>query len=186
MSLFVFARLMFGCLFIICFSGCGLVAPQNPSWLPFRDNTHGRGDWSIAAGDPTVTRRVVRTERNGKVEIEDASVRKDGIEVFSCAKVFSRKSTVRVYWAYYGKRHIALCESDNDGDGFYENVTLYDGDMNVVGAFVREINGDVRPFTKAQENEIVESGRTIAPASIEKRDSGPLHPANTQSPDLRR
>ncbi|MFM8885491.1 MAG: hypothetical protein ACKOKC_03645 [Chthoniobacterales bacterium] len=47
--------------------------------------------------------------------------------------------------SFYVGSHMAVTESDEDGDGFFEMVVVYREDPKDVNAFVRERSGAVRP-----------------------------------------
>ena len=47
--------------------------------------------------------------------------------------------------SFYVGSHMAVTESDEDGDGFFEMVVVYREDPKDVNAFVRERDGSVRP-----------------------------------------
>ncbi len=47
--------------------------------------------------------------------------------------------------SFYVGPHMAVTESDEDGDGFYEMVVIYREDPKDVNAFVRQRDGSVRP-----------------------------------------
>ena len=47
--------------------------------------------------------------------------------------------------SFYVGPHMAVTESDDDGDGFFEMVAVYREDPEDVNAFVRERDGSVRP-----------------------------------------
>lgn len=47
--------------------------------------------------------------------------------------------------SFYVGSHMAVTESDEDGDGFFEMVVVYREDPKDVSAFVRERDGSVRP-----------------------------------------
>jgi hypothetical protein len=47
--------------------------------------------------------------------------------------------------SFYVGAHMAVTESDDDGDGFFEMVAVYREDPEDVNAFVRERDGSVRP-----------------------------------------
>jgi len=47
--------------------------------------------------------------------------------------------------SFYVGPHMAVTESDEDGDGFFEMVAVYREDPEDVNAFVRDRDGSVRP-----------------------------------------
>jgi len=47
--------------------------------------------------------------------------------------------------SFYVGPHMAVTESDEDGDGFFEMVVVYREDPKDVNAFVRQRDGSVRP-----------------------------------------
>jgi hypothetical protein len=47
--------------------------------------------------------------------------------------------------SFYVGPHMAVTESDEDGDGFFEMVAVYREDPEDVNAFMRERDGSVRP-----------------------------------------
>jgi len=47
--------------------------------------------------------------------------------------------------SFYVGPHMAVTESDEDGDGFFEMVAVYREDPEDVNAFLRERDGSVRP-----------------------------------------
>lgn len=47
--------------------------------------------------------------------------------------------------SFYVGSHMAVTESDEDGDGFFEMVAVYREDPEDVNVFVRERDGSVRP-----------------------------------------
>jgi hypothetical protein len=88
----------------------------------------------------------VDRDKDGKPDVRTEVVSQDGVKqmmVMSRADESGRwKVTAR---SFYVGPHMAVTESDEDGDGFFEMVAVYREDPEDVNAFVRERDGAVRP-----------------------------------------
>jgi hypothetical protein len=88
----------------------------------------------------------VDRDKDGKPDVRMEVASRDGVKQMM---VMSRadesgawKVTAR---SFYVGPHMAVTESDEDGDGFFEMVAVYREDPEDVNAFVRERDGAVRP-----------------------------------------
>ena len=88
----------------------------------------------------------VDRDNDGKPDVRTEVISRDGVKQMM---VMSRadgsgawKVTAR---SFYVGPHMAVTESDEDGDGFFEMVAVYREDPQDVNAFVRERDGSVRP-----------------------------------------
>ena len=88
----------------------------------------------------------VDRDKDGKPDVRTEVIARDGAKQMM---VMSRadeggawKVTARSF--YVGSR-MAVTESDEDGDGFFEMVVVYREEPEDVNAFVRERDGSVRP-----------------------------------------
>jgi hypothetical protein len=85
-------------------------------------------------------------DKDGRPDVRTEIISRDGQKQLM---VMSRtdksggwKVTAR---SFYVGPHMAVTESDEDGDGFYEMVVIYREDPKDVSAFVRQRDGSVRP-----------------------------------------
>jgi len=88
----------------------------------------------------------VDRDKDGKPDVRTEVISRDGVKQMM---VMSRadgsgawKVTTR---SFYVGAHMGVAESDEDGDGFFEMVVIYSEDPEDVNAFVRELDGSVRP-----------------------------------------
>jgi hypothetical protein len=88
----------------------------------------------------------VDSDKDGQPDVQMEVISRDGAKQMM---VMSRvdesgawKVTAR---SFYVGPHMAVTESDEDGDGFFEMVAVYREDPQDVNAFVRERDGSVRP-----------------------------------------
>ena len=88
----------------------------------------------------------VDRDKDGKPDVRTEVISRDGVKQMM---VMSRadgsgawKVTAR---SFYVGPHMAVTESDENGDGFFEMVAVYREDPEDVNAFVRERDGSVRP-----------------------------------------
>jgi hypothetical protein len=88
----------------------------------------------------------VDSDKDGQPDVRMEVISRDGAKQMM---VMSRadesgawKVTAR---SFYVGPHMAVTESDEDGDGFFEMMAVYREDPEDVNAFVRERDGSVRP-----------------------------------------
>lgn len=63
------------------------------------------------------------------------------------ASIFQKKEHTRVR-SYFIKEKLAVQEGDEDGDGFYETLILFDEKEKPTSAFHRKVDGAVSAFTQ--------------------------------------
>ena len=102
----------------------------------------------LAAEADGLSSKVAEVDRDkdGKPDVRMEVISRDGVKQMM---VMSRadesgawKVTAR---SFYVGPHMAVTESDEDSDGFFEMVAVYREDPEDVNAFVRERDGSVRP-----------------------------------------
>jgi hypothetical protein len=102
----------------------------------------------IQAGADGLSHKFAEVDRDkdGKPDVRTEVVSRNGVKqivVMSRADESGEwKVTAR---SFYVGPHMAVTESDEDGDGFFEMVAVYREDPEDVNAFVRERDGAIRP-----------------------------------------
>jgi hypothetical protein len=88
----------------------------------------------------------VDRDKDGRPDVRTEIISRDGqkemMVMSRTDKSGAWKVTAR---SFYVGPHMAVTESDEDGDGFFEMVAVYREDPEDVNAFVRERDGAVRP-----------------------------------------
>ena len=85
-------------------------------------------------------------DKDGRPDVRMEVISRDGVKQMM---VMSRADTSGAWKvaarSFYVGPHMAVTESDEDGDGCFEMVAVYREDPKDVNAFVREQNGSMKP-----------------------------------------
>lgn len=55
---------------------------------------------------------------------------------------------------YFAGGEFVMAESDEDGDGFFETVTLFPDDLHKMEVFLRQTDGSIKPLDSEQLREL--------------------------------
>ena len=88
----------------------------------------------------------VDRDKDGQPDVRMEVVSRDGVKQMMVMSRADESGEWKVMArSFYVGPHMAVTESDEDGDGFFEMVVVYREDPEDVNAFVRERDGAVRP-----------------------------------------
>ncbi len=88
----------------------------------------------------------VDRDKDGRADVRMEVVSRNGVkQIVVMSRVDESGAWKVTARSFYVGPHMALTESDEDGDGFFEMVAVYREDPEDVNAFVRERDGAVRP-----------------------------------------
>lgn len=98
--------------------------------------------------DPSLKIKIKEFDKdnNGTNEIKLIQTYRDGKKVL--AEVINTKDPKNSYRCIYVNKAPAMQENDEDGDGFFETIVIYDKDVNIVELFKRSRNGKIYPASK--------------------------------------
>lgn len=102
-----------------------------------------------------VARRVeVSLKDNGQIDHVFIKLFRDGKMTFASTFNKPAKNTIR---SYYHDGKMAVSEGDEDGDGFFETMILFDAKEQPVEAFSKSKDGTVTQFSKEKLVELKKS-----------------------------
>jgi hypothetical protein len=85
-------------------------------------------------------------DKDGRPDVRTEVVSRDGVKQMMVMSRADESGEWKVTaTSFYVGPHMAVTESDEDGDGFFEMVAIYREAPEDVNAFVRERDGAVRP-----------------------------------------
>ena len=86
------------------------------------------------------------SDKDGRPDVRVEVISRDGAKQMMVTSRADESGAWKVTArSFYVGPHMAVIESDEDGDGFFEMVAVYREDPEDVNAFVRERDGSVRP-----------------------------------------
>jgi hypothetical protein len=88
----------------------------------------------------------VDRDKDGRPDVRTEVISRDGAKQMMVLSRADESGAWQVTArSFYVGLHLAVTESDEDGDGFLEMVAVYREDPEDVNAFVRDRDGSVRP-----------------------------------------
>jgi hypothetical protein len=88
----------------------------------------------------------VDRDKDGRPDVRMEVISRDGAKQMMVMSRADESGAWKVTaTSFYVGPHMAVTESDEDGDGFFEMVAVYREDPEDVNAFVRDRDGSVRP-----------------------------------------
>jgi hypothetical protein len=85
-------------------------------------------------------------DKDGRPDVRTEIISRDGQKEMMVMSRTDKSGEWKVNArSFYVGSHMAVTESDEDGDGFFEMVVVYRENPKDVNAFVRERDGSVRP-----------------------------------------
>ncbi len=88
----------------------------------------------------------VDSDKDGRPDVRTEIISRDGQKEMMVMSRTDKSGEWKINArSFYVGPHMAVTESDEDGDGFFEMVVVYREDPKDVNAFVRQRNGSVRP-----------------------------------------
>lgn len=96
----------------------------------------------------------VSVKDNGQIDYVFVKLFRDGEMTYSSTLHKSETRTIR---SYYKDGKMAVSEGDEDGDGFFETMILFDAKEQPVEAFSKTKDGTVTQFTKEKLAELKKS-----------------------------
>lgn len=121
----------------------------------FRENGKYKRITETFAGDERIrVKREISSKDNGSFDYVFLKLFRDGSMIFASTFDGAAGRTMR---SYYRQGKLVLGEEDEDGDGNFETMILFDEDEQPLEAFRRTKKGDVRAFSKNKLAELKES-----------------------------
>jgi len=96
----------------------------------------------------------VSVKDNGQIDYVFVKLFRDGAMVYSSTFYKAEKRTIR---SYYHQGNMTVEEGDEDGDGFFETMILFDAKEQPVEAFSKSKDGAVTQFSKEKLAELKKS-----------------------------
>ena len=96
----------------------------------------------------------VSVKDNGRIDYMFVKLFRDGEMTYSSTFYKSENRTIR---SYYHQGKMAVEEGDEDGDGFFETMILFDAKEQPVQAFSKNKDGTVAQFTNGKLAELKKS-----------------------------
>ncbi len=151
-----------------CFIACAWVLAQQAQVTP--NNTDARTEAKVSEsrkdGKYQSTTAVFRdnvliskkqevsAHDDGKIDVVFMKLFRDGEMTYASTFNKAAKNTIR---SYYHDGKMAVSEGDEDGDGFFETMILFDAKEQPVEAFSKTKDGTVTQFTKEKLAELKKS-----------------------------
>jgi hypothetical protein len=118
-------------------------------------------------GDIT-TKISERTDKDGRPDLRIETVYRGKTRVLRILSRLNKQGTLTVVSRGYlvdGKLH--MVESDEDGDGFFESVFVFDPVSNDFEMFIRQSDGSVKPMS-TEALEAIKKKSAVAAESMRK------------------
>ena len=103
---------------------------------------------------PKTEPRKRTVKENGRIDYMFVKLFRDGEMTYSSTFYKSENRTIR---SYYHQGKMAVEEGDEDGDGFFETMILFDAKEQPVQAFSKNKDGTVAQFTNGKLAELKKS-----------------------------
>ncbi len=102
-------------------------------------------------GKVLLSRKVEISSEDGKLKSVSTRLFRDGELIFYSTYFADANRTIR---AYYHQDKLVMQEGDEDGDGFFETMILFDAREQPVEAFSKSKDGTVTQFSKEKLAEL--------------------------------
>jgi hypothetical protein len=118
-------------------------------------------------GDIT-TKISERTAADGKPTVRIETLYRGKAKVFQIVSHCNKQGTLAVVSrAYFVSGKLHMVESDDDGDGFFESVMVFDPTTGSFEMFTRQADGSVNPVS-TQKLDAIKREKAMADESMEK------------------
>jgi hypothetical protein len=105
-------------------------------------------------GKVLLSRKVELSSEDGKLISVSTKLFRDGDVIFFSTYFADANRTIR---GYYHQGKVVMNEGDEDGDGFFETMILFDAKEQPVEAFSKSKDGTVTQFSKEKLAELRKS-----------------------------
>jgi hypothetical protein len=105
-------------------------------------------------GKVLLSRKVEISGEDGKLKSVSTKLYRDGELIFFSTYFADANRTIR---GYYHQDKVVMNEGDEDGDGFFETMILFDAKEQPVEAFSKTKDGTVTQFSKEKLAELRKS-----------------------------
>lgn len=137
-------------------SGCdSAVSPMESKVSESRKNGKYKRTTETFAGKVLVARKEeVSLKDNDQIDYVFVKLFRDGKMIYASTFYAAENRTIR---SYYHQGKMVMAEGDEDGDGFFETMILFDAKEQPVEAFSKSKDGTVTQFTNEKLAELKKS-----------------------------